>query len=207
MAHLLSASDKQRIEALVAGVEERSAGEIVTLVAARSDEYAPVRALGSGLLVVAAGLAFYLAPLELSPEWIFTAQAPLALLAYWLFGRPAVLRALVPSEVAAQAVDARAKQLFLEHGVADTRDRSGILIYLSELEHRVEILADKGIHERLGEVEWQRDVADIVAAIRKGRAADGICQVIEHLGEELERHFPARRDDVDELSNRVQRVT
>ena len=43
----------------------------------------------------------------------------------------------------------------------------------------------------------------IVEAIRAGRPADGVCQVIADLGAVLEREFPRREDDRDELSNRV----
>jgi putative membrane protein len=98
----------------------------------------------------------------------------------------------------------RAKQAFLDHGVTETRDRSGVLIFLSELEHQVQILADRGIHERLGVETWQRHVRTITRAIREDRAGIGIVEVVQEIGEELAAAFPARDDDENELPDGVQ---
>ena len=121
-------------------------------------------------------------------------------------GRSAVLRGIVPEPVAAATVHARALQLFVERGIHETRDRSGVLILVSELERRVEILADRGIHERVEAGEWQRDVDELVSSIRGGHAADGVVAVVERIGGLLAQSFPPRADDENELPDEVLRI-
>jgi putative membrane protein len=102
-----------------------------------------------------------------------------------------------------RAVSDRVKQLFLELGIIETRDRSGVLVYLSELERRVEILADRGIHEHVGNQAWQAMVDELVGAIKGGRAAEGLATIIGRIGQELAAKFPPRPDDTNELPDEV----
>ena len=206
MARLFSEAELDRITARIASVEERSAGEIVVAETKASDAYAEPRAALAGALTIASGLSAYLL-LPLTPvEWIFAAQLPVAIGAWWLAGRQWLLRRLIPQAAAREAVHGRAQKLFVERGLTETRDRSGVLILISELERRVEILADKGIHARVGVEQWQRDVATIASAIRGGRAAEGLLAAIERIGAELAEAFPPRADDVNELPDDVVRV-
>jgi putative membrane protein len=116
---------------------------------------------------------------------------------------PVLLRWITPRAVQRRAVSDRVKQLFLELGVIETRDRSGVLVFLSELERRVEILGDRGIHEHVGNEAWQAMVDELVGAIRGGRAADGLATIIGRIGRELAAKFPPRADDTNELPDQV----
>ncbi len=215
---LIPPADEPRIAQAVAEVERHTAGEIVTVVAGRSHDYAYFRAVITALAVVTVAtlttwiwpwLAERFAVLDLGAElasWLVPAQLVLAIPLWILTGRPGVLRRFVPRPVQAAAVDMRAKAVFLDHGVTETRDRSGVLVFLSELEHRVVILADQGIHSRVGVDGWQRHVEEIIGAIHRGQAADGIVACIETIGRELADTFPPRAEDENELHDGVQRV-
>jgi len=87
--------------------------------------------------------------------------------------------------------------------VVETRERTGILLYVSLLEHRVEVLADRGIHERVEPGTWDGVVARVLDGIRTGRAEAGLVDAITHCGELLAQHFPVQPDDSDELPNRL----
>jgi putative membrane protein len=203
---LLSASDAQRLEALIDYVETHTAAEIVVIEAAACGTWANLRAwLAGGLVLVASFALVGLFP-ALPGGWLLALQAVIAPLAWWGASRPALLSRLIPDGVALAAVDARARQLFAERGLYKTRARSGVLILIADLERRVSILADEGIHARLGPDEWRRDVDEIRAAIRADRAADGISGVIQQLGEKLADSFPRGDDDADELGDSVLRV-
>jgi putative membrane protein len=110
---------------------------------------------------------------------------------------------MIPRPVQRKAVADRVKQLFIELGVTETRDRSGTLIVLSALERRIEILGDRGIHEHLGTQAWQELVESFTRLARSGSAADGLSLVITRLGRELSTHFPPRNDDVNELPDDI----
>ena len=84
-----------------------------------------------------------------------------------------------------------------------TRERTGVLILLSELEHRVVILGDSGVHARMPAGAWQAHVARIVGGFHAGAPADSICAVVRELGKVLAEHFPPQADDRNELSNAV----
>ena len=63
----------------------------------------------------------------------------------------------------------------------------------------VEIIADEGIHSQVGSTPWTEAVADLTAALKAGRPADGFVQAIERCGAVLAAHFPPRPDDRNEL--------
>ena len=203
---ILTDADARRLEALIEYVETHTAAEIVVIEAAACGAWAAQRAWLAGGLVLIAGFGVDALFPALPGAWLLALQAILAPFAWWASGRPALLSRLIPDEPGRAAVDARARQLFAERGLAKTRLRSGVLILISDLERRVSILADDGVHARLGADEWRRDVEEITAAIRAGRAMGGLTGVIEQLGEKLAEAFPRSDDDTDELSDSVQHV-
>jgi len=203
---LLSASEKQRVSEAVARAETRTAGEIVVVVAARSDDYARRRALYALLLTIAV-LSEAFVRLHAWPPWLlFVLEIPVALGAYALFGWGPVLRRVVPKAEQRAAVDSRIKQAFVEFGLTETRDRSGVLIFVSELEHRVRLLADRGVNERVEAGAWQRDLDALIAAIAQGRPGDGLVTAVTHIGELLAEHFPRNAGDANELGDHVREI-
>ena len=200
---LLNPTDTQRIEQTIERIERSTAAEIVVAVVARSAEYSRGRALGAALWAVAtAGAVFEFAPGG-HEIWTLLLQLPVGWVAWLVLGIPAVHRRLISKTESARKVRQAALRLFTERRVYETRDRTGVLLLISELEHQVVILGDRGIHERLGTEGWQRHVDQVIRRIREGRAADGIVEVIEALGPELGSALPIKPDDEDELPNRV----
>lgn len=203
MNRLITPAERTSLAELITEVEAQTAGEIVTVVLKRSSSYSAYRVGWAAALAVLLAALIHLAwPLMPAME-LLGAQALLFLFAHWTLGHAAILRLIVPRRIQHQATHRRAQRLFLECGVVETRDRSGVLIVLSELEHRVEIMGDRGIHEQLGAAAWQALVEHLVGSIRRGRVVDGLRSVIEKLGQELSAKFPPRPDDTNELANHV----
>ncbi|MDX2438855.1 MAG: hypothetical protein QNL88_17610, partial [Acidobacteriota bacterium] len=112
----------------------------------------------------------------------------------------AVSRWLIPDDHVDHAVRIRAEAAFVEEEVFDTRDRTGILVFLSLSEHRAVILADSGINRSVPEGTWQALVDDLVAGIKAGSAAEAMRRTVIRCGEVLAEHeVVLRPDDVDEL--------
>lgn len=203
---LLTPEQKRHVAEAIARVEEQTAGELVVVTAKRADLYVAVRALWAlPITVFVVGELFIQLPHV--PSWIFfVSQIPLGLALYALLGWGPLLRLLVPRKVRDAAVDACAKRLFIEFGITETRDRSGVLILLCETEHRVQLLADSGIHRRVPTGEWQKDVDQLSRAIREGRAAEGLLAIVEAVGALLAANFAQNPLDTNELSDSVREI-
>lgn len=203
MRTILSQEEQDRLATRVAEAERNTAGELMVVVARQSARYGADRMAWAAVaaLVIAAVIDFVWPAIP--GLWLLAIEGVLGILLWWLFGRPALLRRIVPMQDQRRAVNSRVKQLFIERGVTETRDRSGVLVFLSQLEHRVEILADRGIHERVGSEAWAEMVRILVEEIRGGKAFAGLATVVERIGRELAAKFPARADDTNELPDQV----
>jgi uncharacterized membrane protein len=104
-----------------------------------------------------------------------------------------ILRGLAPRE--------RAVQLFSHLGVWDTQNNNGVLIYVLLADRDVEILADRGIAERVPQADWEQVCHEIEAHYRAGRFGQGSVAGIQQVGLLLARHFPGSGGDPDELPN------
>jgi len=201
---LLDPSAFAAIEAAVRDAERCTSGEIVPLLAERSDEYAEVRLAAAMLLALAAGV-LWLAFVPDRRIWLVPTQFGVFALAVWAAGVRPLLRWLAPHTWLAERVQRAAEHAFHQLGLVETRDRTGILIYVSLLERRVVVLADRGIHARVAEGTWNGVVEKIVDGIRRGEADDGLVAGIKLCGEILERHLPRRPDDRNELPDSPRR--
>lgn len=197
---LFSDTELAAIEARIAEVEAHTAGEVVVAIKRRCDDYASRRAPTVALLALGtAYLSSLLVPFETYQLlWLLSA---LLVVGWWLSGLAGALRLLVPRAARANRCLELAFQIFAERGVHRTRDRSGLLILIAEAEHEVVILGDEGIHARVAVEGWQVQVDGIVAALREGRALEGVQTALTQLGATLAEHFPPRADDTNELSN------
>ena len=93
----------------------------------------------------------------------------------------------------------RAVELFASQRVWDTEENSGILIYVQLVDRRVEILADRGIAARVAQAEWDAICRAMESSFRGGGWRQGALQAVTRAGELLKRHFPAGKDNPNEL--------
>jgi uncharacterized membrane protein len=101
--------------------------------------------------------------------------------------------------LAGQAAQQRAIDVFSKLRVWDTEHNNGVLIYLLLADHDVEIVADRGIHVRLGTEVWEAICREMEAAFRAGHFEAGVLAGIHAVGEHLLHHFPARIGKANEM--------
>ncbi len=210
-SHLFSDADRERIEQAVRDAEARTSGEIVPVIVGTSGAY-PSALWKAAMIGVIPGLLIH-EWLVLGPsDWGMSVWAvqimPLTMiLGALLFAGaarmiPAFQRWLIPGSRLIESVHARAQQAFLDNEVFQTRERTGILILVSLFEHRVEVMGDTGINDKVDPDDWADVVADIIAGIKNGDATGGLVAAIDRCGQLLENAGVERRDDdSDELSN------
>jgi putative membrane protein len=206
MVMLFPDQERATLETVVREAETGTSGEIVVVDVERSATYGTERALAAALLAAACATAMVLIAPHLPAPYYLLAQVPFFGLA-WLFVSTSRLQRLLagPARMDA-AARARAAALFSERGVHMTRERTGVLLMLSEVERRVVILADSGINAHVAAGAWAKHVATIVDAIHRGAAGDGVAAVVRDIGTLLAKDFPRRPDDVNELPDRPERA-
>ncbi len=199
-----SAEERERIEAAVAEAEGRTSGEIVPMVVDQSYDYPRAEIVGAGFFALATAVTASWA-FGASSVWVFL---PLFLLFYLPFrllirALPPLKRRLIPGSEIDEEVKERAQIAFLEQGLHHTRDETGILILISLFEHRVYVLADRGINAVVPPHTWEEIVHIVTEGVHQGRTCDALCAAIRRCGDLLAPQFPVREDDRDELSNLI----
>jgi len=97
----------------------------------------------------------------------------------------------------------RAAALFKEYGVDQTREATGILLYIQLLDHQLEILADSGISACVPQALWDEICHAVEAEFAAGHYRDGVILAVERISTLLAEHFPATAgDNPNELGNR-----
>ena len=202
-ANFFTEAEQDRIQQSVLAAEAKTAGEIVPMIVTSSARYTEIELLGlvTGLFLGVVAEWFWGDPwgseyLNLWP--IFGALA-----GFLIAKIPLVKRLATPRSRQVEAVHRLALASFSEHGLHYTREHTGILILVSLLEHRVEVLADRGINAKVERDTWQEIVGILTMGIKSGKAADAFCKAIERCGEILATHFPRAEDDKNELPNRL----
>jgi putative membrane protein len=219
---LLSEADHALVTAAVTAAERSSDGEIVTVVAGRSDGYHDVAAHYAvlGMLIVPAKLALlpqgwidWAAGLTLgwNAEFsrgmlmvaLFAMLALAFLLVRLLLGYMPLRMALTPGRTKTRRVHRRAIELFRTGCELKTRGRTGVLLYLSLLEHRAEIVADKAIADQVEPEVWGEAMDALIEEVKAGRPGEGMAQAVAKIGEVLARVLPKTLDDPNELPDRL----
>ena len=97
----------------------------------------------------------------------------------------------------------RTVRAFYEKSLYRTKGNTGVLFFISLLERKVWILADKGIHEKITQAKLNALARTVSGGIRQGNAADALARAIGEAGRLLEEHFPTVKDDTNELTDEV----
>jgi putative membrane protein len=217
-----SDEDRRRLSEAVAAAERLSDGEIVTVVADRSDAYHDVAlhwAVLAMLLVPALLAALpegwfdWLEALILG--WNEELTRPLLMLlltvklaAVFLIVRFALawtpLRmALTPGATKGRRVARRALTLFRVAAEKKTHGRTGVLLYLSLQERRAEIVADEAVHSRVAPEVWGEAMALLVEHVRGGKPGEGMALAVEKIGAVLAGCLPKTLDDPNQIPDRL----
>ena len=224
---MLTKDDHARITASIRAAEALTSGEIFCVLARRVSSY---RDVSLGWAAAAALLApMLLIPLRFDAAWLpglkdsweiaqlsahdlnegralaayAVLQAAVFVVVFLLTCIPAVLRWVTPRSVRRARVRRAAVQQVLAHGLHNTPERTGVLIFAALGERQVEIVADEGIHARVEETVWAEAVDILTSAMRHGRPAEGFETAIARVGDILAQHFPPEPVETDRLSNRL----
>ena len=229
---MLSKADHDRIHAAIAQAEQRTSGEIFCVVAHESGRYrevgfawAAAAALLAPPLSLVLGLkpSFFMAAVLtlLENGWVASRvgnlnaevatalvgyaaiQAALFVIVLAAISLAPIRRLLTPGLLKKAQVHARAMEQFA-HRLHATRAATGVLIFASLSERRVEIVADEAIHAKVAPLTWDRAVQSALGPIRAGDTARGLIAAIEICGTALAEHCPPGAEPVSSSDDVVE---
>ncbi|HBD93611.1 MAG: hypothetical protein A2015_14795 [Spirochaetes bacterium GWF1_31_7] len=223
----------KKIESAITDIEKKTSGEIVVMTIKQADRYFLPILLFSYIISIIATVTFmrfipYFLPEELIKKIInipFTFNDEFAyilnygvlisiVLSIIFFGifysalihNKYLIKAFIPLSVRTEKIKNRAFIEFYSRGLHNTRDKTGVLFLISQYEKLVYIIADQGIYSKIDQDRFNSYASDISNSIKKGDKVSGVIQSLLEIGKILEKHFPIRKDDTNELSNSVIQV-
>lgn len=180
-------------------IEARSCAEVVVEVRSRSGSYAHAESRFAALAAFIALLILLFSPWEFAAIWVAIDVAVIYGVGLFVAGRSDIARRLMTRAAERDAqVRIAAAAVFHDRGVAHTERETGMLVYLSLLERRVEVLADRGVLLAVPAMPWNQ-------LIERARGCPGtpaaLVELVRGLAPLLAEYLPAREGDRDELAN------
>ena len=199
---LLTEHEQRQVAEAIARVERQTDAELVTVLAARADDYAYIPLLWASLIaLVVPGVVHYFSG-YLSMYTLLLAQWSTFIVLCLVFRLPKVTTRLIPRSVRHWRASNLARRQFLEQNLHHTVGGTGVLIFVSEAERYVEILVDDGISKRLDDSSWDGIVKAFTQQVKQGQTLAGFIACIEASGELLKVHVPLTHAR-NELPNRL----
>jgi putative membrane protein len=199
---LLTEHEQRQVAEAIARVEKTTDAELVTVLAARADDYAYIPLLWASLIaLVVPGVVHYLSG-YLTMYTLLVAQWATFIVLCLVFRLPKVTTRLIPRSVRHWRASNLARRQFMEQNLHHTVGSTGVLIFVSEAERYVEILVDEGISKRLDDSNWDAIVQAFTQQVKQGQTLAGFIACVEACGELLKVHVPVTQTR-NELPNRL----
>ncbi|MGE7956703.1 TPM domain-containing protein [Pseudomonas sp. NPDC089530] len=199
---LLSEYEQRQVAEAIARVEQQTDAELVTVLAARADDYAYIPLLWASLLALIVPGVVHYATGWLSMHLLLLVQWAVFIVLCLVFRIPRITRHLIPRSVRHWRASNLARRQFLEQNLHHTVGSTGMLIFVCEAERYVEILVDEGISRRLDAKSWDAIVQAFTRQVKQGQTLQGFITCIEACGELLKVHVPLTHVR-NELPNRL----
>ncbi|WP_159589371.1 TPM domain-containing protein [Chelativorans xinjiangense] len=207
-ANIFTDEERKRVADAIGRAESRTSGEIYCVLARASDSYFYPAAFFVALSILVVSL---LAAFALHYWWVSITPAMLVAAELAALGAALlVLRAFpgwricfVPRGLRYRRAHGEALRQFFAHNIHMTRERTGVLIFVSLAEHYAEVMADAGINARVPQERWNETVAKLTGAAARGVLAEGFAEAVEIVGAELAAHFPAGDENPNEIDNHL----
>jgi putative membrane protein len=188
---LLTVAQQQKIADQIRAIETRTDAELVTVLASRSDSYNYISLMWAAILALLVPIVALMLPFWLETRDIVLLQCGVFLVLALLFRIPGILFVIVPKRIRFWRAANMARRQFLDNNLHHTTGESGILIFVSEAERYVEIIADRGINDLVAPGHWQTLVDEFIRAIKQGDTFTGFENCLRGCGDVLMAELPA----------------
>jgi len=98
----------------------------------------------------------------------------------------------------------RAAEVFAILKMGGTANHNAVLLYLAVKDRQLAVFGDHGIHEKVGEEFWRKEIAQMLSQFQKDHYAEAVSKVVHDIGAALKYHFPYdRQTDINELPDDI----
>ena len=203
MAKFFEGDGKAALTRAVVTFETGTAAELVISVHPRSDTYARAGVLvGTACALLTTCFLLYSEP-EFDLYWFLLWPAAIGLATGYLGNLRGLQWLLTGARTRERRVLEAARAVFVERGVADTRGRTGVLLYVSVGERIAVVIADLGVRQAIPPAAWDPAVVEITGAVARGTTARELAPAIAALGKVAGKFLPRASDDINELADEV----
>ena len=182
---------QQKISQAIGDVERLTDAEVVCVLAPRSDDYYYIPALWAALIALMSPLLLVLTPWWGQSSAVSLLQLFVFVVSWLLLRWQPLFQRIIPRTVRDWRAANMARRQFLENGLHYTQQGSGLLIFVSAQERYVEILADRGIAQKIADDQWQEIVSAFVQQVKHNQIEKGFIECIQSCGNLLTEHYPA----------------
>ena len=186
----LDPQDAARVEKAFDDAQARVNGPLMGVLAQASSNYETMPVVASALAALIAPWPLLLLT-QLSAQRIFIVQLLVFLCLLALLSLTPLGRAMTPGAVRRANAHRAALGQFMVRGVDRSAARSGVLVYVSLAERYVRIVPDDGAAAAIPPARWQPVVDAMIAKIKAGAVADGLCEAATRCADLLSAEFPA----------------
>ena len=189
----------QTLAGCVKEIESNTDAELVIVVRGRSGSYLHADLMFGFVLSFITVLFLVFSPVDFHPYWIPIDIVALFVVGAFISSRSHFLRRLFSTrKFRDKSVRTAAAAMFYEAGIANTNAEMGLLIYLSLLERKLELIADRGVLKKVPAQEWNHQLADFYKVGEHPNASE-FQNAIRTLGKMLTSHIPATGENPNEL--------
>ena len=199
----LNIQEKNMLADSIAKIEHHTSGEMIVAIFTKSSDYQIAHYRWGLILALVVSFLCYQLHLFEDAFYLLLILIPSFFAGFCLAFHPFFKNFILSDQEKTSQVNHKAFFEFHRNQLTNTQGRTGILIYLSLLEHQVIVLADHAIDQKVGKNYWDKIVSDLIIEIKNKKLVTGLNQAITNCGEQLAIHFPAETVNQNELPNHL----
>ena len=192
---ILTENEHASLTTAIQSLERKVTGELVVIIADASDTYRYIPTLWAALAALVLPAIFLLSPNGVDMARVYTVQVTLFFGLFFLFQWGPVLRCVVPQSVMRERASRYAHEQFLAQGLHQTKNRCGALVFISLMEHHIEIMADKGVADNVDNGYWKQTINSMAPLLKQGKTTNACSLAIEAVEEKL-MQFAQRKSEL-----------
>ena len=184
----LTEDEHNTLTSAIQSMERKVTGELIVVVTEASDGYRYIPTLWAAIAALVLTAVAILMLDSADKVRIYSLQVTLFFGLLWLFQWEPIRRLIVPAAIMQERAARFAREQFFAQRMHHTTERCGAMIFISQLEHHVEILVDKGLSDKVDNAYWQQVIQSMTPLLKQRKTAAACELAIAAVAEMMEQY-------------------